>query len=46
MISSCVRKIQQHLEELDDRVYALEEHFLGERLDDGQVYVRRQYRER
>ncbi|KAL9042017.1 MAG: hypothetical protein Q9214_003914 [Letrouitia sp. 1 TL-2023] len=41
-----VRKIQQHLEDLDDRIYALEEHFLGERLSDGKIYVRRQYRER
>lgn len=46
MVSSCVRKMQQHLEDLDDRIYALEERFLGERLDDGKIYVRRQYRER
>ncbi|KAL8775319.1 MAG: hypothetical protein Q9209_000326 [Squamulea sp. 1 TL-2023] len=38
---SCVREVDKRLQDLDDRVYALEEHFLGETLDDGKVYVER-----
>ncbi|KAL8782237.1 MAG: hypothetical protein Q9213_005567 [Squamulea squamosa] len=40
---SCVREVEKRLQDLDDRVYALEEHFLGETLDDGKVYVKRRY---
>lgn len=39
----CVREVEKRLEDLDDRIYGLEEHFLGERLDDGKVYVKRRY---
>ncbi|KAL8768964.1 MAG: hypothetical protein Q9194_005564, partial [Teloschistes cf. exilis] len=32
---SCVREVEKHIQDLDDRIYALEEHFLGETLGDG-----------
>ncbi len=41
--SRCVRDVQKRVQDLDDRVYALEARFLGERLEDGKVYVRRRY---
>ncbi|KAI4094636.1 MAG: hypothetical protein LQ344_002107 [Seirophora lacunosa] len=40
---SCVRQVEKHILDLDDRIYALEEHFLGEVLEDGKVYVKRRY---
>ncbi|KAL8690748.1 MAG: hypothetical protein Q9218_003869 [Villophora microphyllina] len=43
---TCVREVEKRIQELDDRIYTLEEHFLGETLDDGKVYVKRRYRSR
>ncbi|KAI4250439.1 MAG: hypothetical protein L6R40_000037 [Gallowayella cf. fulva] len=40
---SCIRQVEKAIEDLDNRVYALEEHFLGERLDDGKIYVKRRF---
>ncbi|KAL8672086.1 MAG: hypothetical protein Q9168_003446 [Polycauliona sp. 1 TL-2023] len=40
---SCVREVEKRVQDLDDRLYALEEHLLGEILDDGKVYVKRRY---
>ncbi|KAL8834837.1 MAG: hypothetical protein Q9170_003579 [Blastenia crenularia] len=36
---SCVREVEKRIQDLDDRVYALEEHLLGERLDDGKTIL-------
>ncbi|KAL8927464.1 MAG: hypothetical protein Q9208_002269 [Pyrenodesmia sp. 3 TL-2023] len=38
---SCAREVQKRVQDLDGRIYALEEHFLGERLEDGTVHVKR-----
>ncbi|KAI4230418.1 MAG: hypothetical protein L6R36_000047 [Xanthoria steineri] len=40
---SSVRQVERLVQDLDDRLYALEEHFLGETLEDGKVYVKRRY---
>lgn len=38
-----MKNVERLVQDLDDRIYALEEHFLGEVLDDGKVYVKRRY---
>ncbi|KAL8657065.1 MAG: hypothetical protein Q9226_002306 [Calogaya cf. arnoldii] len=40
---SCVREVERRVQDLDDRLYALEEHFLGETLGDGKLYMKRRY---
>ncbi|KAL8854989.1 MAG: hypothetical protein Q9221_000185 [Calogaya cf. arnoldii] len=40
---SCVRDVERRVQDLDDRLYALEDHFLGETLDDGKLYMKRRY---
>lgn len=42
-MKSGVRDVERRVQDLDDRLYALEEHFLEETLDDGKVYVKRRY---
>lgn len=38
-----VRDVERRVQDLNDRLYTLEEHFLGGILDDGKVYVKRRY---
>lgn len=42
-VTRSVRQVERLVQDLDDRLYALEEHFLGETLEDGKVYVKRRY---
>lgn len=41
-----IHGIQKTLEDFDDRLWSLEEHLLGEKLEDGKVYVKRRYTDR
>ncbi|KAL9038519.1 MAG: hypothetical protein Q9180_003085 [Flavoplaca navasiana] len=40
---SCVRDVEKRVQDLDDRLFDLEEHLLVEKQDDKKVYVNRRY---
>ena len=42
-MKSCVRDVEKRVQDLDDRLYDLEEHFLVEEQDEKKVYVKRRY---
>ncbi|KAL8717302.1 MAG: hypothetical protein Q9225_005434 [Loekoesia sp. 1 TL-2023] len=40
---TCIRQVEKRIEDLDEKIHAMEEHFLGEVLEDGKVHVERRY---
>lgn len=38
-----IHTIERSLQEFDDRLWGLEERVLGDKLEDGNVYVKRRY---
>lgn len=45
-VLSAIHSVERSLRDFDDRLWSLEEHLLGEELEDGKIYVKRRYPDR
>ena len=42
-IRRSIHSLEKRLKDVDNRLWDVEEHLMGERLEDGEVYVKRRY---